>query len=579
MLRSSRYAVLWVALALALLGGCAARQAGPARQAVGPGLSPEARVQYYYLVYQDQILRLQRLTRTQPMNQETLAQALGYQKIAAEALDRVLAERPSAELYLDKANLYWNNEQVGLARQALQEGLSRYPDDRALNLYLANAWLMEGKPDQAAAVFDAYVARFPKDDQAREQFAQVLVDLREYARALDVLKPLLGKRAEPELIFLAAQAESGLGRHRQALADLRRLLEKNPEDFDALSLLAYQHEMLKDYPAAVKAYTSLLKADETRDEVRLRLVSLLLKLNNPERAVALVREGSREKLFLLEAAETFLREGFSAQASAVLDLLAEGAPLTAEYYLYKAMIAYEGRNDPGAALKFLERVPESDPAAAQALQFRIQILAALKRDAEALAAAEDGEKRYPDQSRFYILQAGLLAEGKNLDEARVVMERGMSRLPGDTDLRYRYGLLRREMGDEAGALESMELVIVKNPEHAEALNYVGYTLADEGRELDRALVLVNSALRQDPANGFMIDSLAWVYFRMGRLHEAWTEIRRAVTAVPGDPELWNHYGDIARSLGRGSDARRGYANALKKNHKDPATIQKKLNEL
>jgi Flp pilus assembly protein TadD len=66
---------------------------------------------------------------------------------------------------------------------------------------------------------------------------------------------------------------------------------------------------------------------------------------------------------------------------------------------------------------------------------------------------------------------------------------------------------------------------------------------------------------------------------MGRLNEAWTEIRRAVTAVPGDPELWNHYGDIARALGRVGDARNGYSKALKHNHKDPASIQKKLHDL
>ena len=80
--------------ALLLLSGCAGHRT-PQPMAQGPALSPEGRVQYYYLIYQDQILRLQRLTRTQPLNQETLAQALGYQKTAVEALNKVIELSPA----------------------------------------------------------------------------------------------------------------------------------------------------------------------------------------------------------------------------------------------------------------------------------------------------------------------------------------------------------------------------------------------------------------------------------------------------------------------------------------------------
>lgn len=566
--------------ALLLLSGCAGHRTPQTQpMAQGPALSPEGRVQYYYLIYQDQILRLQRLTRTQPLNQETLALALGYQKTAVEALNKVIELSPAPELYLDKANLFWNNDQIGMARGILEEGVQRFPDDRTLNLYLANALLMEGKIDRAAQVFDGYVERFPKDDQARVQYAQVLVDLREYARALDALKALPPKALDAEARFLQAQAQSGLGQHRQALRTLRGVLAADPEDIDALGLMAYQYEMLKDYAAAEKTYARLLAIDESRDEVRLRLATLNLKLNRPDRALALIRDGSRERGALLEAAEVFLREGFPAQASAVLELLAESGPVSAEFYLYQAMIAFEGRGDAEKALKVLENIQETDPGYPQALQFRIQLLAALKRHNEALEAAAEGVRRYPGLARFYILEAGLLAESKELPKAREIMEQGLARMPGDADLHYRYGLLLREMGDETGALSAMEQAILKNPEHAEALNYLGYTLADENRELDRALVLVQSALRQDPENGFMIDSLAWVYFRMGRLDEAWTQIRRAVSLVPDDPEIWNHYGDIAKAMGKTNEARRAYTTALKKKHKDPELIQGKLRGL
>ncbi len=113
----------------------------------------------------------------------------------------------------------------------------------------------------------------------------------------------------------------------------------------------------------------------------------------------------------------------------MLDILAQQAPLTSEYYLYKAMIAYEGQNDPAAALKFLARVPEGDPHYAQALQFRVQLLNVQGRRDEALSAAREGLRLFPKQSRFYVLVAGLLAESKDLAGAKEVMDRGVASCP------------------------------------------------------------------------------------------------------------------------------------------------------
>jgi tetratricopeptide (TPR) repeat protein len=205
------------------------------------------------------------------MTPQNVSLALDYQRTAVEALDQLLELAPTADLYLDKANLFWNNEQIATAREILTKGLARFPDDRGLNLYLANAWLMEGKQDKAAEIFDAYIARFPKDSQAREQFAQVLVELKEYARALDVLKPLPRDKMDSETLFLSAQAESGLGQHRQAIRTLDKVLAKDPEFFDALALMAYRTN-LKGLRRAEKGLRQA-HAATIPVEVRLRLIT------------------------------------------------------------------------------------------------------------------------------------------------------------------------------------------------------------------------------------------------------------------------------------------------------------------
>ena len=107
---------------------------------------------------------------------------------------------------------------------------------------------------------------------------------------------------------------------------------------------------------------------------------------------------------------------------------------------------------------------------------------------------------------------------------------------------------------------------------------MGYTLAEEGRELDRAEVLIKKALEQSPDSGYILDSLAWVYFRQGKIKQAWEEIKRAVDVVD-DPVIWEHYGDIAAAAGHKKQARKGYESSLKLDSEHKDRINEKLDAL
>ena len=109
----------------------------------------------------------------------------------------------------------------------------------------------------------------------------------------------------------------------------------------------------------------------------------------------------------------------------------------------------------------------------------------------------------------------------------------------------------------------MDDILKKQPDTFQALNYVGYSLAEENRELDRALQLLTRADALAPDQSYIIDSLAWALFRAGKAEEALTKIRRAVSLEgPVDATIWEHYGDIARHLGHAAEARRAYQKAL-----------------
>jgi tetratricopeptide (TPR) repeat protein len=524
------------------------------------------------------------------MSPEAFARTLEYQKLAAQALDRVIAKESAPSLYMDKAFLYWNQEQADEARRILSEGLAKYPDDYNLNASLANAYLLENNLQQAAAVLASYLEH-NENAILRERLGQLYVDSEQPAKALETLKRIPAKERSAEAQFQMARAEARLGHRPAAVKALKKLVQDDPDHLEAWVELAFQQEMEKDYAAAVDTYTQILKlgqeredirqriengGGEGREDIRLRVVGLWLKLNNPDKALETALASSGSKSFILAASLLFLNENYSAQASTLLDVLASQPPVPGEYFFYKAVIAQDGENNPQKALQFLDLVPESDPHYSQALQFRIQLLYTMGREHEALELMSQGKKLFPGQSRFPLLEAGYLIEKKRLDEAKTVLEAALKDRPEDEDLLYQYGALLDRQGDRKTAIGIMKRIVAKNPDHADALNYIGYSMVEDGRDLERALSLIKKADKLKPENGYIVDSLAWAYFRLGKHEEAWKQIQRAVTLSSDDPTMWEHYGDIAKQIGRADKAKKGYQNALKFNHENPERIKKKL---
>jgi len=127
----------------------------------------------------------------------------------------------------------------------------------------------------------------------------------------------------------------------------------------------------------------------------------------------------------------------------------------------------------------------------------------------------------------------------------------------------------------------MEQVLYLQPDHAEALNFIGYTWADNNTNLEQALEYIARADRLRPNNGYIIDSLGWVYYRLGDFEQAARKLQRAVSLVPGDPHIHDHLGDVYHSMNRQEEALQSYQKALElfAEEEKRSTVQKKINEL
>ena len=97
-------------------------------------------------------------------------------------------------------------------------------------------------------------------------------------------------------------------------------------------------------------------------------------------------------------------------------------------------------------------------------------------------------------------------------------------------------------------------VLAINPDNAEALNYLGYMLANRGAKLDESAKMIQRALELEPDNGAFLDSLGWVYYQLGRYSEAEGPLLRAIQKIGTDPTVHDHLGDLYSKMGKTNEA-------------------------
>lgn len=130
-------------------------------------------------------------------------------------------------------------------------------------------------------------------------------------------------------------------------------------------------------------------------------------------------------------------------------------------------------------------------------------------------------------------------------------------------------------------METMKTVIEIDPKHANAMNYLGYTYAEMGKNLDEAEDLIRKALQYKPDDGYITDSLGWVFFQKGKYQEALKVLKEAVLLVPDDPIILEHLGDAYRKTGDDKNALEYYRRSMQQKTSDPnpEKLMRKIQEL
>lgn len=195
-----------------------------------------------------------------------------------------------------------------------------------------------------------------------------------------------------------------------------------------------------------------------------------------------------------------------------------------------------------------------------------EALANLERQDEALALLRDLAKDYPRAAEAPVARGDLLRRQEKWDAAAAAYREGITRLgelePRHWTLLYSLGVALERGGrwDEAeqAFLDALDL----QPDQPLVLNYLGYSWIDRGENLEKGKALIETAVRQRPTDGYIVDSLGWAHYLLGDYEQAVKDLERAVELTPADPTINDHLGDAYWRVGRTLEARFQWQRAL-----------------
>ena len=492
-----------------------------------------------------------------------------YLKITQAAQDPRFAQR-ATEIALNLREPFAAEKAISLWTQL---------DPSSMNAHQAAAALLVnmGRLDEARPHLEILLASDESAvDDAFMQLNKLLATHSDKVASLKLVQQLAEPYPDlPEAHFAVSQAAWLAENFEIALNAMRQALKLRPDwEIAAVyqgqilrrmhyaDVAAYYKDFLDKYPKANEvraAYVRMLIAEQDYDNARAQLQQLLVE--NPDNAdIALTIGLLSMELRDFDLTETHFKKALS---------LGYKDPSTVHFYLAQI---YEETQRSEMAIASYRKVKTGDRFIPAQIRY-----AALLAEKGELNAARQHLQQLPavnDQQMAHLIlaEAQLLRQLGEHQQAFDLLDDGLQKLPDFPELLYDRALAADKIGKFDILERDLRRLIQLRPDSAHAYNALGYSLAERGDRLPEALELIKKAVALSPDDAYIMDSLGWVYYRMGNIQEGLNYLNLAFAARP-DPEIAAHLGEVLWVKGAKEDAKKIWQSVLKDNPDNEVLLQ------
>jgi tetratricopeptide (TPR) repeat protein len=419
---------------------------------------------------------------------------LGNSQAAADTLKMLAEKNPSARSLQALAEAYEQMKEFSLAADALKKALALNPPNAAeVRQGMAQDLVSAQRYPEALQIYQDLVADDPSDAQSYLRISQIFSRQRKFNDAIAASdKALAADPANLEIRYNQVTIFEAEGKTQQAISTLKDILDST----------------------AKKSYT---RADRSP-----RVILL-------QRLAELYRDQEQTELAV---------DAFRQMAEVDSDLGARSAAEIVE--------TYRGGHDFVKAQKEADADLQKFPDDRTLHIAHASLLADLGKNDQAVAEVKKLMDGKSDRETDMTL-AQLYDKARKFDDAAKALE-AAEKLSTNDDEKENVWFMRGAMFERMKKIDLAEgefkKVLKVDPDSAAALNYLGYMLADRNLRLSESLDFITKALELSPENGAYLDSLGWVYFRMGRLADAEENLRKAVAKTNSDPTVHDHLAQV-----------------------------------
>lgn len=442
----------------------------------------------------------------------------GAKDKALETLTKMTAANPaSAEGFRRLAGLYFERGDEKTAEKYYRRALQVDPSDTRTIEILAGLLEQQGRYHEAITVFEDAMETNPEYPRYMAYMAALYLKAGDKQAANAYFDQL--RALDPKNARLIAYEYSRLNMHKEAIRELGALLDKNPNLHSERLLLAIMYEQRKEWQKAIAQLEKIPKQSRFNVNAKINLGYCYRQTRKFKQAIEVLTQA----LSLTNDDDNIGR-------------------------IYSTLADVYGETK----------------------QFKQGILLLNKAIAN-----------HPENLDLIEAKANLLFTAKLGHKGVEVLKKELTKRPRNVSLLYSLGALYEQMGKIKESLATMREVIEIEPNNYSALNFIGYTMADQGQNLDEAERLIRRALLLDPGNGAITDSLGWVLYRKQDYTKALDYLIRATRVSPGEPVIIMHVGDAYLKLGQRDKAIEQYKKALSAGpeDRDRAQIVERLKKL
>ena len=494
-----------------------------------------------------------------------------------------------ADRYFFEGSLLQMQERYPDAIIQFQHVLRLTPWRAEAQFALARCYHAIGINDTALLYAQQSVARARPSIDARAQLAELLVINGEVEQGIDEYEQVL--KAQPQEVTARYNVARLLERRNpeRAIYHYEYIRQNLADDYDALLNLAELYVTTRSYDTAAEVMRQVIGLDPADPDLYKLLEDVYLRADRYGDAIRLLDETDHHILpasafqryaigRLNDLTGRLIREpqtvGIRNYARSIAERVAARFPKEWEPLFASAVVRFHlGDSSAADSLMHIALADKTSPPSAWS--DAAELFLDTGNEPRGLKLLAPLAPRHKSNAHVLDMLGTLYFSAGRADSAEKYLRASLALEEENSPAWGRLGLLYIRQGKPGASDAAYDKALLYDPDNTSVLNNFAYSLAERGRQLDRALEMIRQALDIEPENEAYLDTYGWIYFKQGDYQKALQYIQRSVDIGGASADVLAHLGDVQQALGDPGAARTAYERALRLAPADKA-IQKKL---